>query len=68
MTPGRQVLRVLDMFSGTGSIAKAFRDHEVDTLDIDTRFEPTILTNVLDWNYRALPRLFYHVIWASVPC
>jgi hypothetical protein len=67
MTPR---LRVLDIFSGTGSITKAFRaaTHEVDSLDIDPRFEPTICTNVLDWNYKALPRLYYDVIWASVPC
>ena len=63
-------MRVLDLFSGTGSITSAFRasGHECDSLDIDPRFGPTFNANVLDWDYRALPPGHYDVIWASVPC
>ena len=63
-------LRVLDLFSGTGSITKAFRNsgHEVDSLDLDPRFEPTFCANALAWNYKALPRGRYDVVWASCPC
>ena len=50
-------LRVLDMFSGTGSITTAFRraGHECDSLDLDARFEPTFCTNVLTWGAPARP-------------
>ena len=58
------------MYSGTGSISTAFRraGHECDSLDLDARFEPAFCTNVLTWDYKALPRGHYDVIWASCPC
>ena len=58
-------LRFLDLFSGTGSITKAFRalGHECHSLDIDARFEPTFNVNILEWNYKALPRGHYDVCW-----
>ena len=60
-------LRALDLFSGTGSITKAFRTHhDCDSLDLDARFSP--VTNVLEWDFRALPRGYYDIVWASVPC
>ena len=67
MTPR---LRVLDIFSGTGSITKAFRaaTHEVISLDLDPRGAPTICVNLLDWRYKTLPRGHFDVIWASCPC
>ena len=70
MTPGRQVLRVLELFSGTGSITTAFRraGHEVISLDISPRYAPTICKNILDWNFKTLPRGHFDAIWASCPC
>ena len=70
MTPGRQVLRVLELYSGTGSISTAFRraGHEVISLDIDNRYAPTICKNILDWNFKTLPRGHFDAIWASPPC
>ena len=58
------------MFSGTGSIATAFRraGHDCDSLDMDPRFAPTFCTNVLTWDYKALPRGHSDAIWASCPC
>jgi hypothetical protein len=61
-------LRLLDLFSGTGSITRAFRHHEVTSLDIDARCAPTICANLLDWQYKTLPRGHFDVIWASCPC
>ena len=63
-------LRALDLYSGTGSITKAFREagHECHSLDLDARFHPTFCANVLTWDFSALPRDRYDVIWASCPC
>ena len=57
-------LMVLDLFSGTGSITKAFRNlgHEVISLDLDPRGAPTICANLLDWRYKTLPRGHFDVI------
>jgi site-specific DNA-cytosine methylase len=70
MIPARQVLRVLDLFSGTGSITKAFRNsgHSCTSLDADPRGAPTICKNILDWNFKTLPRGHFDVVWASCPC
>ncbi len=63
-------LRALDIFSGTGSITRAFLNsgHDCDSLDLDPRYTPTFCTNVLTWDYKALPRGWYDAIWASCPC
>ena len=55
-------LRVLDLYSGTGSITKAFHGHEVTSLDLDPRFGPTICKDVFEWEYSALPSGLYDVI------
>ena len=70
MIPAPRVLRVLDLFSGTGSITKAFRNsgHEVISLDMDPRGAPTICQNILDWHYKTLPRGHFDLCWASCPC
>jgi hypothetical protein len=70
MIPARPVLRVLDLFSGTQSLTKAFRNsgHEVISLDIDPRNSPTICQNILDWNFKTLPRGHFDLCWASCPC
>jgi hypothetical protein len=63
-------LRALDLYSGTGSITKAFREagHECHSLDIDARFGPTFHENVMTWDFGALPSGHYDAIWASCPC
>ena len=61
-------MRVLDLFSGTGSVAKVFRSygHTVTTLDRD--MEADIQTDIMKWRYKELPRDSFDVIWASPPC
>jgi hypothetical protein len=63
-------LRVLELFSGTGSIGRQFlaRGHEVISLDLDPRNSPTICANLMDWRYKSLPRGYFDAIWASCPC
>ena len=60
---------LLELFSGTGSIGKAFRAFgwQVFSVDIDAAAKPTLVTNVLDFHLGDLPS---HVdcIWASPPC
>ncbi len=64
-------MKILELFSGSQSLAKAARarGHEVVTLDICPRHNPTICTDVLEWDPSATyaPDYFYYV-HASVPC
>ena len=59
-------MRLLELFSGTGSIGRAFPDFEVTSLDLVG--SPTIKANILDWDYESLPPGSFEVIWASPPC
>ena len=48
---------LLELFSGTGSVGRAFRARgwEVFSVDIDAAAEPTLVANVLDLQPDALP-------------
>ena len=62
--------RLLELFSGTGSIGKAFlrEGWEVISVDIDKKANPTHLANVLTWDYRQYPPGYFDFVWASPPC
>ena len=60
-------MRLLELFSGTGSIGRSFADRgwEVDSLDLAGA---TFNVNVLHWDHKAFPPHRYDFIWASPPC
>jgi hypothetical protein len=61
-------MKLLDLFTGTGSVARVARDlgYEVTTLDIDKRCSPDICADILTFDYTTLDK--YDVVWASPPC
>lgn len=66
-------VRVLDLFSGTGSIEKTLKrvlpGAEVVSVDFDPKFRPTIVADVLELDYRGLWREGeFDVVWLSPPC
>lgn len=65
-------MRVLDLFSGTGSVQKELREDDLCvSIDISDKFHsPTILTDIMLWDYRSsiFPRGYFDVIFAGVPC
>jgi hypothetical protein len=69
--PAPTKLRVLDLFSGTGSTAEAFREQgfEVVTLDFNPKFRPDICVDILEWDYaKAFKPGYFHTIAVSPPC
>ena len=61
-------MRLLELFSGTGSVGKPWREkgHEVISVDLDGRYNPEVVCDILKWSYCTCP--VPDVIWASVPC
>jgi hypothetical protein len=66
-------IRVLELFCGTKSIgkhcAKAGDVFEVVSLDVDPKCNPTHLSDILSWDYRAAyPPHHFQILWSSPPC
>ena len=70
VTLNPQPRRMLDLFSGTGSVGSVYRAHgfQVTSLDSDPRWNADIVCDVRKWNFRTFPRGFFDVIFASPPC
>ena len=63
--------KMLDLFSGTGSVGKVFeeRGYEVTSVDIEKHFKPTIVADVLTWDYKAMFKPgHFEIIFCSPPC
>ena len=65
-------LKVLELFCGTKSISKAFEKagHETFTVDNESRHNPDLCIDILDFEIDQLPKEWRKpdVIWASPPC
>lgn len=61
-------MRVLELFSGTGSIGKicAERDHEC--ISVDNTLPATINADILTWDYKVYPVGHFDLITASPVC
>ena len=60
--------RLLELFSGTGSIGRAFAASgwEVVSVDLDPKFQPTICCDVMELDEAALRH--FDFVWASPVC
>ena len=63
-------MRLLELFSGTKSVGRAFEalGWEVTSLDADATTRPTICTDVQAWDYGTYPPGHFDLIWASPVC
>lgn len=64
-------MKILELFSGTGSVGKVFKErgYEVISVDITDKLgHVDIITDILEWDYKAYPVGTFDVIWASPPC
>jgi hypothetical protein len=60
---------ILDLCAGTGSVQRAVPRAKVVSVDIDPKNKPTIVADVLSWDYaKAFPIGYFDIIWASPPC
>lgn len=61
-------MKILELFSGTGSIGKAFKElgQEVFSVDFEQKFNPDLCKDIMEISLDELPKA--DVIWASPPC
>jgi site-specific DNA-cytosine methylase len=63
-------MKLLELFSGTKSVSKAVGNKftEIVSLDNINKYNPTICSDILKWDYTQYPSGYFDVIWASPPC
>ena len=63
-------MRLLELFSGTGSVGRVFKGHgwEVISVDLDSKSGATIIGDVSTWDYKVFQPGHFDAIWASPPC
>ena len=60
----------LVLFCGTKSVDRVLEaaGYTVISLDINKKVDPTILSDILKWDYTEFPRGYFDTIWASPLC
>ena len=69
LTAMTRPLRVLELFSGTGSVGKVCKQKgwEVVSVDLDERADITV--DIMEWDYKSVGlEMRFDVVWASPPC
>jgi hypothetical protein len=66
----KKQMRVLELFKGTGSVGKVLEQagHEVVSLDILAKFNPTHICDIMDFEYRQYQPKHFDIVWASPEC
>jgi hypothetical protein len=62
---------VLDLFSVTGSVGNVFADegYEVVSVDVNPRFHPKVVADIMEWDYRAAyPVGKFDAVFVCPPC
>ena len=62
------IMNVLELYSGTGSVNKICEELGWDCLSLDKDLPADINIDILEWNYKEYPPHTFDIIWASPPC
>jgi len=60
-------MKVLELFSGTGSVGKVAKEMGWEVVSLDLK-NADIETNILNWDYTIYKPEHFDLIWASPPC
>ncbi len=61
-------MKVLELFSGTGSIGKCCKELGYEVLSLDNELPADINIDILEWDYKEYKTGDFDIIWASPPC
>ena len=63
-------MNVLELFCGTGSVGKVCEElgHNVISVDLESKFKPTHICNILEFDYKQYPKDHFDIVWGSPPC
>ena len=61
-------MRVLELFSGTGSVGKVCEELGYETISVDLEMPATHKVDIMEFDYKQYPKDYFDVVWASPPC
>jgi len=61
-------MRVLELFSGTGSVGKVCEELGYETVSVDIEMPATHKVNIMEFDYKQYPQDHFDIVWASPPC
>ena len=61
-------MRLLELFSGTGSVGNVATAMGFEVVSVDRDMPATHKCDIMEWNYKQYPPKYFDVLWASPPC
>ena len=62
------MVKVLELFSGTGSVGKCCKQLGWETVSVDLISESTHKCDIMDFDYKQYHKDSFDIVWASPPC
>jgi len=62
------MIKVLELFSGTGSVGKCCKELGWDVVSVDLLLPADHEVDILDFDYKQYPQDNFDIVWASPPC
>jgi len=62
------MIKVLELFSGTGSVGKCCKELGWDVVSVDLLLPADHEVDIMDFDYKQYPQDTFDIIWASPPC
>jgi len=61
-------MKVLELFSGTGSVGKVCKELGYEVLSLDLELPADINIDLMEWDYKQYKPGDFNIVWASPPC
>ena len=62
------MIKVLELFSGTGSVGKVCSQLGWESVSVDLILPADHQVNIMDFDYKQYPKDHFDIIWGSPPC
>ena len=62
------MVKVLELFSGTGSVGKCCKQLGWDVVSVDMLLPADHQVDIMDFDYKQYPKDDFDIVWASPPC